>query len=66
MKHAKLEVGNECKINFWTDVWVGEESLKTKFPNLCNCQLIRVVMLLNFHSNSGWKINFRRNLNDGD
>lgn len=25
MKYAKLKVENECKINFWTDVWLGDE-----------------------------------------
>lgn len=31
-----LEVGNGQKIKFRTDLWIGDESLKMKVPNLFN------------------------------
>lgn len=55
MKYAKLKAENECKINFWTDVWAGDESLKNRFP--CNCSINKNGTIAEFHPDSGWQIN---------
>ncbi|KAK6791642.1 hypothetical protein RDI58_010723 [Solanum bulbocastanum] len=39
IQYTDQEVGNGELIRFWTDIWVGEECLKTKLPNLFNCSI---------------------------
>lgn len=32
--HIKIEVGMGENVSFWDDIWLGNEKLSTKFPNL--------------------------------
>lgn len=48
----------------WTEVWVGEECLKTRLPSLFNCSINKDGNVVGSRSDSGWQIEFRRNLND--
>ena len=31
-----LSLGDGRRINFWTDVWCGEEALRSRYPSLFN------------------------------
>lgn len=59
-----LEVGNGQKIKFWTDLWIGDDSLTMKFPNLFNYSINKAGSIVDFCSGTGWQIVFRGNLDD--
>lgn len=60
----QIEVSNGVKIRFWTDLWMGDECLKQKFPFFFSCCNNKDRVLVEFSSNTGCHMNFTRNMND--
>lgn len=63
-QHTKLKLGYGAKIKFWSELWVGEESLKNRFPTLYNCSFNREGCVSEFYFPDGRQLNFRRDFND--
>lgn len=61
---VKLKLGNGKNIQFWTGVWMGNESLKSQFPVLYHCFSDNNGKVAGFYSSNGWQLIFRRGLND--
>ena len=68
LQNTYLALGNESRINFWKDVWCGEEALSLTFPNLFRLTAqkdARVADLWNWDSEEGgWNPTFLRSFND--
>lgn len=52
------------KIEFWNELWIGERSLKSLFPDLFLLSQQTRATIAQMWSIQGWNFNFRRALND--
>ncbi|KAG5577642.1 hypothetical protein H5410_057776 [Solanum commersonii] len=59
--NLKYKIGNVEKTNFWNELCIGEENLKTTFPDVSLQQMDKVAQVW---SPQGWNLIFRRALND--
>jgi hypothetical protein len=63
---VRFHPGCNANISFWNDLWIGEEPLSVRFPNLFNKSSDTDLKLSQAHSQDGWRITFRRNLTQED
>lgn len=63
-QHVKLKFGNGNNILFWSDIWMGNESFKSRFLDLYRCSTNKRGKATKFYSPSGWTLTFKRVLND--
>jgi hypothetical protein len=59
---VRFHPGCNANISFWNDLWIGEEPLSVRFPNLFNKSSDTDLKLSQAHSQDGWRITFQRNL----
>ena len=68
MKQVRLRVGKGDKIYFWTDLWVGENTLASTFPELFRCATNHEAKVIEYMERKGdcisWGHTFRRNFKD--
>jgi len=57
-----FDIRDETKTRFWDDTWVGDKSLKVKYPSLYNMLLDRHATILKVMVTSPLNISFRRAL----
>jgi hypothetical protein len=69
-EHFKLGVrfhpGRNSSVSFWKDWWVGEEPLSVRFPALFEKSSNSDWSISQAYSDEGWRIPFRRNLEQSD
>jgi hypothetical protein len=58
--------GRNSNISFWNDLWIREEPLSVRFPNLYSKSSETDLKLGQAYSQEGWRIPFRRNLTQVD
>ena len=67
-QNAVFALGNERTINFWNDVWCGEEALSNSFPSLFNLALNKEAKVADIWDRSEgarcWSPTFLRPLNN--
>jgi hypothetical protein len=56
----------ESKISFWNDLWVGEVSLRARFPSLFQKSSDLDPSIAQAYSKEGWRIPFRWSLDQND
>jgi hypothetical protein len=59
---VKFHPSRNANISFWNDLWIGNESLSVRFPNLYSKSSETDLKLGQAYSEEGWQIPFRRNL----
>jgi hypothetical protein len=68
--HFKLGVrfhrGASSKVSFWNDLWVGEVSLRVRFSALFQKISDSDLTIAQVYSEEGWRIPFRRSLDQND
>lgn len=61
-----ISIGNDRRISFWDDVWMGEVSLRSQFPRLYQLSEEKEISLSNLISrkdlSNEWSFRFRRSL----
>ncbi|XP_055800464.1 uncharacterized protein LOC129869922 [Solanum dulcamara] len=62
--NLKYTIGNGEKTSFWNEVWIGEENLKTTFPDMCMLSLQQMDKVAQVWSPQGWNLIFRRAFKD--
>jgi hypothetical protein len=69
-EHFRLGVrflpGKDSSISFWKDVWIGEVPLCSRFPTLFAKSSDADLTMVQVYSEEGWRIFFRRALDQGD
>jgi mannosylglycoprotein endo-beta-mannosidase len=69
-EHFRLGVrfcpGKNSSTSFWKDVWIGEVPLCSKFPSLFAKSSDSDLTIVQAYSEEGWRIFFRRALDQGD
>jgi hypothetical protein len=63
---VRFHPGSDANISFWNDLWLGEELLSVRFPNLYSKSSETDLKLGQAYSQDGWRIPFRRNLTQED
>jgi hypothetical protein len=63
---VRFHPGSKANISFWNDLWLGEEILSVRFPNLYNKSSETDLKLGQAYSQDGCRIPFRRNLTQED
>ncbi|KAK1327166.1 hypothetical protein QJS10_CPA01g01634 [Acorus calamus] len=68
MEAIRWKVGHGKKVFLWHDTWLGDSSLKTRFPRLFKISQLKEGMINRFWSSDetggGWNLQMRRNLRD--
>lgn len=63
----KLVLGNGSGIYFWTDVWIGEQSLKSLFPALFKLSRNKTAVVRDMVTSDGaWDFSFARALKENE
>jgi mannosylglycoprotein endo-beta-mannosidase len=57
---AKFSVGNDTKIRFWTDLWIGDFPLSSRFVRLFQISADPQGLVSQFYRDGTWNIRFRR------
>jgi hypothetical protein len=63
---VKFHPGTDSKISFWNDLWVGEVPLRVRFPALFQKSYDSDLSIAQAYSEEGWRIPFRRSLDQND
>lgn len=63
-RNIALKVGNGLKIDFWGELWIGEESLKSLFPDLFILSQLNRATTPQVWRPQGWNLVFGRALYD--
>lgn len=59
-----IKIRNGRKTLFWEDNWIGQGPLNQDFPEIFVLSLQREAIVADLWSPQGWKLNFRRPVND--
>lgn len=62
--NSRIRVGDGTTTLFWKDIWVGQAPLQEAYPDLMMLSRNPEATIAESWSNQGWKLNFRRHLND--
>ncbi|KAG5604429.1 hypothetical protein H5410_025921 [Solanum commersonii] len=62
--YPKINIRLDRTESIWNELWIGEEDLKTTFPDLYILSLQQMDMVTQLWSPQGWNLTFRRALND--
>jgi hypothetical protein len=57
---AKYSVGNDTKIRFWMDLWIGDAPLSSRFVRLFQISADPQGFVSQFYRDGTWNIRFRR------
>jgi hypothetical protein len=59
---VRFSPGDDSKLSFWNDLWVGEVPLRVRFPSLFQKSSDTDLSIALAYSEEGWRIPFRRSL----
>lgn len=62
--NLKYRIRDGDKTNFWNELWIGEEVLRSIFPDLYILSLQQMDKMVQVWSPRGWNLIFRRSMND--
>jgi hypothetical protein len=63
---VRFSPGADSKLSFWNDLWVGEVPLRVRFPSLFQKSSDTDLSIALAYSEEGWRIPFRRSLDQND
>jgi hypothetical protein len=63
---VRFHPGADSKISFWNDLWVGEVTLRVRFPALFQKSSDSDLSIAQAYSEEGWRIPFRRSLDQNN
>lgn len=63
---AKRKLVNGNKIQFWNDIWLGDQKLSTRFPRLFPLELMQNCLIVDQKMTSCWRWCWRRDIRGGE